>query len=158
MQVSVWDFVTRNISISAISGYQKYLSPHKGFACAHRVLYGGESCSQYIKRIIAEKGLKAALLQSRYRFQRCKEANLILRSQSEELGEELEPPIETEENQQPRKPQPTTPRSSCQDSFDVVDLGINCTDAACNCPELLNLTPDCGALDCGALDCGGCSW
>ncbi|GCL38531.1 hypothetical protein H6F47_13070 [Sphaerospermopsis sp. FACHB-1094] len=40
MQISLWDAVSRNISVSAISGYQKYLSPHKGFACAHRVLYG----------------------------------------------------------------------------------------------------------------------
>jgi hypothetical protein len=61
------------------------------------------------------------------------------------------------------------PKSSCQDSFDVVDLGINCADASCGCPELLNMSPDCGSLDCGTTDCSGacssldcsgadCSW
>ncbi|WP_228061460.1 membrane protein insertion efficiency factor YidD [[Phormidium] sp. LEGE 05292] len=47
----------RQIACTSISGYQKYLSPHKGFSCAHRILYGGESCSAYIKRIVAQKGL-----------------------------------------------------------------------------------------------------
>ncbi|WP_338027215.1 membrane protein insertion efficiency factor YidD [Trichormus azollae] len=44
------------MSVTAIAGYQIHISPHKGFQCAHRVLYGSESCSQYIKRVIAEEG------------------------------------------------------------------------------------------------------
>ncbi|MBD2294927.1 membrane protein insertion efficiency factor YidD [Anabaena sphaerica FACHB-251] len=168
MQVSLLDSVARKVGVSAITGYQKHISPHKGFRCAHRVFYGGESCSQYIKRVIAEEGLKAAFVKSRVRFQSCKQANLILRSQAEELE-----PTETDEDEQTKQPQPITPKLSCQNSFDMVDLGINCADLSCNCPELLNITPDCGSLDCGAtdcssldcssldcsaLDCGGCSW
>ncbi|MEA5577752.1 membrane protein insertion efficiency factor YidD [Anabaena sp. UHCC 0451] len=164
MQVSLLDLVTREVTVSAITGYQKHISPHKGFACAHRVLYGGESCSQYIKRVIGQEGLKAAFLKSRVRFQSCKQANLILRSQAEEL----EPPNQTDEEKRNQPTQPITPKSSCQDSFDVVDLGINCAEISCDCPEMLNMTPDCSSLDCSALDCsaldcsildcGGCSW
>ncbi len=36
-----------SLAIAAITGYQRYLSPYKGFRCAHRVLHQGESCSQY---------------------------------------------------------------------------------------------------------------
>jgi len=32
-----------------ISLYQRYVSPYKGFRCAHRVLHGGDSCSEYIQ-------------------------------------------------------------------------------------------------------------
>ncbi|MEH2260005.1 membrane protein insertion efficiency factor YidD [Nostoc sp.] len=38
-----------------ISQYQKYLSPLKGYSCPHRLLYGNESCSQYVKRTILEQ-------------------------------------------------------------------------------------------------------
>ncbi|MBK1988128.1 membrane protein insertion efficiency factor YidD [Sphaerospermopsis aphanizomenoides BCCUSP55] len=174
MQISLLDSLSRKISVTAIAGYQRHISPHKGFQCAHRVLYGGDSCSQFIKRTIAQEGLKVAFTQSRRRFQACKQANLILKSQAEEL----EPPTETEEDTQTTQPQPIAPKSSCQDSFDAVDLGINCADLSCDCSELLNMTPDCGFLDCGAtdcgaldcssldcsgldcsfIDCGGCSW
>lgn len=173
MQTSVFDSLSRKISVTAIASYQRHISPHKGFQCAHRVLYGGDSCSQFIKRVIAEEGLKVALLKSQTRFQACKQANIVLRSQAEEL----EPPTDTDEDNQTKKPYPA-PKSSCQDSFDAVDLGVNCADASWNCPELLNITPDCGSLDCdttdcsalectsldcsgadcSGLDCGGCSW
>ncbi|TAF03323.1 MAG: membrane protein insertion efficiency factor YidD [Nostocales cyanobacterium] len=174
MHVSSWDSWARKASVFAITGYQKHLSPHKGFACAHRVLYGGESCSQYIKRVIAQEGLKAAVVKSRVRFQSCQQANLMLKSQAEEL----EPPTQTDEEEQTKQSQSMIPKSSCQDSFDAVDLGMNCAEISCDCSELLNMTPECGSRDCGAidfsaadcssldcsgadcsfLDCGSCSW
>jgi putative component of membrane protein insertase Oxa1/YidC/SpoIIIJ protein YidD len=69
-----------SLAISAITGYQRYLSPHKGFRCAHRALHQGESCSQYVKREVQEEGLMAALRSSRVRFAECKEANQIIRA------------------------------------------------------------------------------
>ncbi|WP_016950955.1 membrane protein insertion efficiency factor YidD [Anabaena sp. PCC 7108] len=172
MQVSVWDSFTRKVGVSAITGYQQHISPYKGFTCAHRVLYGGDSCSGYIKRVIAQEGLKAGCAKSRVRFQSCKQANRILKSQAEEL----EPPT-TDEDQQKKKPQPIAPKPSCQNNFDAVDLGINCAEISGDCPEMLNLVDcsslECGAMDCSAvdcssldcsvadcsfLDCGGCSW
>jgi putative component of membrane protein insertase Oxa1/YidC/SpoIIIJ protein YidD len=67
-----------SLAIAAITGYQRYLSPYKGFRCAHRVLYQGESCSQYVKRAVGEKGLLAARQSSRLRFIECNEANQII--------------------------------------------------------------------------------
>lgn len=59
---------------------KKYLSPHKGFSCAYRLLHGGESCSQHIKILIAEQGLIATLKTARIRFKACGEAYLILKT------------------------------------------------------------------------------
>ncbi|MFN5503981.1 MAG: membrane protein insertion efficiency factor YidD [Pseudanabaena sp.] len=74
---------TRGIAVTAISGYQKFISPHKGFSCAHRVLYGCESCSQYFKQVIAEEGILTAIANANGRFQECREANEILKKRRE---------------------------------------------------------------------------
>lgn len=74
---------TRGLAVTAISGYQKFISPHKGFSCAHRVLYGCESCSQYFKQVIAEEGLLTAIANAKGRFQECREANEILKKRRE---------------------------------------------------------------------------
>lgn len=70
---------TRGLAVIAISGYQRFISPHKGFSCAHRVLYGCDSCSQYFKRVIAEEGIITAIAKAKGRFQECREANEILK-------------------------------------------------------------------------------
>jgi len=58
-----------------IVAYQKYISPHKGYRCAHRALHGSWSCSEYVKRMVdrygVRKGFKLAIL----RFQACEEAH-----------------------------------------------------------------------------------
>ena len=74
---------TRGLAVTAIRGYQKFISPHKGFSCAHRVLYGCESCSQYFKQVIAEEGILTAIANAKGRFQECREANEILKKRRE---------------------------------------------------------------------------
>ncbi|MEI6329555.1 MAG: membrane protein insertion efficiency factor YidD [Pseudanabaena sp. ELA645] len=76
---NIFNAASRGLAVTAISGYQKFISPHKGFSCAHRVLYGCESCSQYFKQVIAEEGIITAIAKSRERFQGCREANEILK-------------------------------------------------------------------------------
>jgi putative component of membrane protein insertase Oxa1/YidC/SpoIIIJ protein YidD len=78
---------TRGLAVTAISGYQKFISPHKGFSCAHRVLYGCESCSQYFKQVIAEEGLLTAIANAKGRFRECREANEILKKRREKCKE-----------------------------------------------------------------------
>lgn len=34
-----------------ISTYQRYISPMKGYGCAHRRRHQGPSCSEYVKRL-----------------------------------------------------------------------------------------------------------
>jgi putative component of membrane protein insertase Oxa1/YidC/SpoIIIJ protein YidD len=175
MQTSEFDNFSRKISMKAITGYQRYISPRKGFRCAHRVLHSGESCSQYVKRVIADEGLKAAFVKSQARFQACKQANQVLRSQIEnpELPEENE---ETETENIKKAPIKTPQNFSFFNNDSIYCL--DCADLSCDCGELLDIasdfsiadcnTPDCslldcssldcGAADCSSLDCGGCSW
>ncbi|MEQ8962685.1 MAG: membrane protein insertion efficiency factor YidD [Coleofasciculus sp. C2-GNP5-27] len=70
-----FDTPTRQIAIACIGGYQRYLSPHKGFACAYRRLHGGDSCSQYVKNLLTQQGVIATLNASRQRFQACRDAD-----------------------------------------------------------------------------------
>ncbi|QKQ75916.1 membrane protein insertion efficiency factor YidD [Nostoc sp. TCL240-02] len=161
MQISLFDSFARQISAAAITGYQKHISPHKGFACAHRILYGGESCSAYFKRVIAQEGLKVAFVNSRERFQACKEANHILRKRaaacryiSMQIENSEESTEEEAETQQPKQASgkvgqnPSFISSNNTECFDCADLG-------CNCAEMVNITPNCGSPDCSSLDCSG---
>ncbi|MBN3881981.1 MULTISPECIES: membrane protein insertion efficiency factor YidD [unclassified Nostoc] len=150
MQISLFDSFTRQVSTAAITGYQKHISPHKGFACAHRILYGGESCSQYIKRVVAKEGLKAAFVNSRERFQACKQANQILRSQTENSEESTDGEADTQQGQQ------ASGKVAQKSSFISSDNTncFDCADLGCNCAQMVSMTPDCGSLDCGAADCG----
>ena len=151
MEISLLDSIGRKAGIVAIAGYQKYLSPHKGFVCAHRVLYGGESCSQYIKRVIAEDGLKGLLSKSRRRFQACKQANRILRSQAEDSESSED---ESESNlHSPKKALSSNAERSSLSGGDSTHC-VDCADIGCNAVECVNVTPDCSVLDCNAVDCG----
>ncbi len=76
---NIFNQAARGLAVTAISGYQKFLSPHKGFACAHRVLYGCESCSQYFKRVITEEGIFTAIANAKGRFQECRAANEMIK-------------------------------------------------------------------------------
>ncbi|MEB3277738.1 MAG: membrane protein insertion efficiency factor YidD [Lyngbya sp.] len=127
-----------NFAIASISAYQKYLSPYKGFACAHRVLYGGESCSQYVKRMLGEVGFSEAIKASRQRLADCREANQILKASRDDRN-----------SKHRRKP--------CQnylgcDGCDVVGCGCDGIDCL---PDL-----DCDLGECGScpleLECGSC--
>ncbi|HIK06428.1 MAG TPA: membrane protein insertion efficiency factor YidD [Trichormus sp. M33_DOE_039] len=180
MEISLFDSWSRNLSTVAITGYQKYLSPHKGFSCAHRVLYGGESCSQYIKRVIAQEGLSVALLKSRQRFQDCKQANLLLRSPTagrspsrrvsslmETRLSSIENPdtsededdLELEDEEETRESPPSRQISSFnQDSRDCSQCNTDCGDlpdcSSLDCSDVDCSSLDCGNADCHSLDCG----
>jgi putative component of membrane protein insertase Oxa1/YidC/SpoIIIJ protein YidD len=144
-----------------ITAYQKYLSPLKGFSCAHRVLHQGESCSQYVKRTILERGLSDALPQTRQRFRDCRSAYLtILASQSDSE----EAPPEYEGAASPKKK-----KKSCFDhpycssntpnSSDCIPLDIlNCSSDIFSCSgNLLDFSAcDAGACDAGSCDAGAC--
>jgi putative component of membrane protein insertase Oxa1/YidC/SpoIIIJ protein YidD len=166
-----------SLAISAITGYQRYLSPHKGFRCAHRVLHQGESCSQYVKRAVREEGLVTALRCSRVRFAECHEANRVIRERRQKYllsissGGGLAIEDESEEipltGVEPEDNSGNSAASNCN-GFDG-----SCIEASCDGVDFLSgetseclssSTSDCGSVsDCGScdlagLDCGGCSW
>jgi putative component of membrane protein insertase Oxa1/YidC/SpoIIIJ protein YidD len=163
--------VPQQIAIALIAGYQKHISPQKGFSCAHRLLHGGESCSQYIKRLIAQEGLVEAVRASRQRFQACREANEILNARSSyrcQNEDSPNPEQKTKRRRQRRRKTSSQPvhndSGPIEEIADCVDLGseLGCEVADCNVSGSDCSTTDCGSrLECGALDCGSadcCSW
>ena len=74
--------LTDRVALQGIRFYQRRLSPHKGFRCAHAALHGGESCSAAVARIIREDGLRAGRPRVAARFAACRAAHGALRAGS----------------------------------------------------------------------------
>lgn len=77
----------RKLFAYLISVYQKRLSPHKGFSCAHSGLHKGDSCSEYTKKKILEKGVFASLGAIRQRLDECREAAQIIQQRRPPLAQ-----------------------------------------------------------------------
>lgn len=63
----------------AIEGYQRWISPHKGYRCAYGALYG-TSCSPFAKKAICDYGLIGGLILLRQQFRNCHDAAVRVRS------------------------------------------------------------------------------
>ncbi|WP_051560149.1 membrane protein insertion efficiency factor YidD [Marinobacterium jannaschii] len=62
-------------SCAALIGiYQRFISPYKGFRCAHAALHGGTSCSIEVQQLILRHGLRVAWPHIRQRFAACDRA------------------------------------------------------------------------------------
>lgn len=61
----------RRLLLAAIVGYQRYLSPRKGFSCAYRVHTGRRSCSALGYRAVRRYGVLAGLAILRRRTYLC---------------------------------------------------------------------------------------
>jgi putative component of membrane protein insertase Oxa1/YidC/SpoIIIJ protein YidD len=59
------------LAIGAITLYQRYLSPRKGFSCAYRRHTGAMGCSGFGKHAIGKHGLFLGLVLLRRRLARC---------------------------------------------------------------------------------------
>ncbi|MBW4522701.1 MAG: membrane protein insertion efficiency factor YidD [Scytolyngbya sp. HA4215-MV1] len=86
MSVITLDGLVTRTAISSLDLYQQHLSPRKGFSCPHRLLYGERSCSDYVKQILSDRGLKAALQLAPQRFSACKTAAQTLQAQRAQGG------------------------------------------------------------------------
>jgi putative component of membrane protein insertase Oxa1/YidC/SpoIIIJ protein YidD len=83
MSASTIEAFATQTAIASLNAYQKRLSPHKGFSCPHRLLHGGESCSDYVKRLLMNQNLKTAIKMAPQRFKACKIAAQIQIPQAE---------------------------------------------------------------------------
>ncbi|WP_459778814.1 membrane protein insertion efficiency factor YidD [Photobacterium sp. R1] len=63
------------MAIWSIRGYQKWISPHKGFRCAHTAYYGGKSCSAAIVEFIETLPCRKLPVAIKQRFQECQRAS-----------------------------------------------------------------------------------
>lgn len=68
----------------SIKLYQRYISPFKGFRCAYGVMYGGNSCSKEIYKILETQGLIRGIPLARSQLGKCSVAYKILSSEKAE--------------------------------------------------------------------------
>ncbi|MDR3414565.1 MAG: membrane protein insertion efficiency factor YidD [Nevskia sp.] len=78
----------RALVIFLIGLYQRYLSPYKGYRCAHAAFHHGLSCSAAVKEIVREHGVLGGLPLVRLRFAQCHAAYLQLSAERNETEEE----------------------------------------------------------------------
>ena len=144
-------------SLFAIYGYQRFLSPRKGFACAYRVQHGGTGCSGYAKFAIRDHGLLRAIPLIRARFAACKRAALALSKQHNE--------VDTDKKQHKKRKSFT--RSACfyegclmaacagggspaaSGSDNAADSGLNCANTGCGDTSCTDCSPNCDFCNCG---------
>jgi putative component of membrane protein insertase Oxa1/YidC/SpoIIIJ protein YidD len=67
------------IMVVLVRGYQRHLSPRKGYSCAHRLRHGGDSCSEYGRNVFADEGWWTGIKKLRTRFRECARAHRSLR-------------------------------------------------------------------------------
>lgn len=65
-------------AVRCIEFYQKHISPKKGYVCAHKYYYGGDSCSEYMKKSIVELGIVRAAVLFAVRLKECKKAYMYI--------------------------------------------------------------------------------
>jgi hypothetical protein len=53
--------ITTTSASKAVRGYQRYISPYKGFRCAHYQLHRETSCSGHFRDLLSQHGLSGAL-------------------------------------------------------------------------------------------------
>jgi putative component of membrane protein insertase Oxa1/YidC/SpoIIIJ protein YidD len=131
----------RTIVVFLIGLYQRYLSPYKGFRCAHAVRHRGASCSAAVKDIVIAHGLLRGLPLIRLRFAQCPAAALALRVHNPD-------PQDDEERRKRRR------RNSDDDSCACEAAGEACNGA--NCPDFGACHTPGGADSCDCSNVGDC--
>lgn len=121
-----------NLAVSMIHGYRRWISPYKGFRCAHHVVYGCGSCSDYGLEVFQSDPFLEAWSKLKERLKACRTAKQIYQSQSQE----------TEEERRRRLNQNQPQRSGWADGCDCEPLT---TILAC---DLLANTCDMSAISC----------
>ena len=108
---------------AAIAGYQKYLSPFKGFHCAYRCHTGRVSCSEYARRVSLRLGILALWSALPRQFARCRQAYQALLAAPADA-----PPHRRKRQKEKRRsdcdPCDAMPRDSCD---------VPCDAGPCDC-------------------------
>lgn len=117
----------RAVAVFLIVLYQRFISPYKGFRCAHSALHGGASCSAAVRAIVEREGLWRGWPLIRRRFAECRVAAQQQRPETEE------------ERRRRRRRERWNRNCDCGEPACVPLDGVDCV--------------DCSALDCGGVDC-----
>ncbi len=130
------------MALGAIWGYQRWLSPRKGYRCAYGALHGGTGCSGFAKAVIQREGLWRAVPLVRARFADCAAAAVTLQSRAARGDDGQE-----DERRADR-------RACCLDMACAVPDGMSCLRGCGDGAEKTDCTPGCGDASCG---CDGCN-
>ncbi|WP_051841957.1 membrane protein insertion efficiency factor YidD [Vibrio nigripulchritudo] len=106
------------MAILLIKFYQRFISPYKGFRCAHACLHQGDSCSEAVKKIIQEHGVFSSRTRISQRFSACRVANDTLKRERKKKKDK-------KENDQ------FCDNTSC--CVDALSLKKDCSDCSCDC-------------------------
>ena len=68
----------KQVCLIAIAFYQRFLSPIKGYNCAHHRLHQGDTCSNAVKKIVINNHLSDVPNLVRKRFDECKQASISI--------------------------------------------------------------------------------
>src|SRR5262249_42131063 len=149
---------TATVAVGLIDLYQQYISPHKGFRCAHRARHGRSSCSQFAKRLIQKVGLLRFWPILMRRFEKCGKAARALKSR---VGARKSfagnAPRQNAKREANRK---TSAWDGCDPSpCDAADcLGQMSPPSGCDAPDLTGACDGAHACDAGGCDAGGCDF
>ncbi|MBC7883058.1 MAG: membrane protein insertion efficiency factor YidD [Anaerolineae bacterium] len=86
MTANIFESFATQTAIASLNVYRTHISPRKGFSCPHWLLHGDESCSDYVKHILTNQNLSAAIQMAPQRFRACKAAAQTLKSQVTQSG------------------------------------------------------------------------
>ena len=132
-----------SLALVAIHGYRKYISPYKGFRCAHHALHDQGSCSTFGLDAFGNNGPIQALRLLRGRFIECRAAYDTLRYESKDERED-------------RRRKKAEARREKYDSF-CMPLEA-CPPMDCTAIDLRPDAFSCDAVSCeiGTCDIGSC--
>jgi putative component of membrane protein insertase Oxa1/YidC/SpoIIIJ protein YidD len=122
--------------------YQVFISPYKGFKCAHGVLHGQGTCSSLAKQMIVQNGIIAAWPKIRQQLHGCGQSYQVLQM----LAMHAQSPAQLSDAimlwRKRDEPERQSWVNQYADSFG--DLA-----ASCGCDHLTGL--GCDACDCSAV-------
>jgi putative component of membrane protein insertase Oxa1/YidC/SpoIIIJ protein YidD len=138
----------------AIRDYQRYISPNKGFSCAHRNIHGGTSCSEHFRLLVTSYGLSEAVPLFQRRLEDCRLAYKILKMSisKEGLGGEAEAEIDAEQTEETQQTQKASESESTWVDW-CGGYGGNCSCGDAQTP----LWGPCDSNHNGVFDLGDCS-
>ncbi len=154
------------LALGAIWGYQRFISPYKGFRCAHAVRHGGAGCSGYAKHAIRDHGLWGAIPAIRQRLRDCRAAYEALRAEctcrANAHDESEREKVQRIRGRNARKKQNRSDYCNCADCTGASIGGCGGPGRAAATNKGCDINPcdgdvGIGGFDCASCDCGGCS-
>jgi putative component of membrane protein insertase Oxa1/YidC/SpoIIIJ protein YidD len=139
----------------AVRGYQRYVSPHKGYCCAHRALHGGPSCSEYFRQAVRRHGSLRAVPLLKQRFAECRNASRQLQLIRRASRAETEIVFSTDGDEPQQPPEESQPRRQRKLRGWASDMLTGCCTPADGSSDCFGLESICGNGDAdgGSFDC-----